>query len=86
MKANVILKWVIGECVCSENLYYINLTENEVSNNSWWLQMFGGIPTRPLSNGCYVYFYESNIHNTLGVPDAKIKLQSDTIYLFRVDD
>lgn len=89
MKANAILEWVVKESINAEFLGFIDIPEEGEceweQNEEWWNNTIGGVPPSPVNEGRYLYLYESNVDDTLGVPDAEIELPDDVIHLYHVD-
>ena len=94
MKAIEILQWIFKESVNGEFLNIIEVPEEGdepwEQNEQWWTEAMGNCPPRPIEEGKYLYFYESQVDNNLGTADAQIEIPEehgfDYINLFKIED
>ena len=101
MNALDVLEWICRESINGESLFLIDVPEegeNEwEQNDEWWMNMLGGVPAYPMSEGKYMYYFDSdNIGSMVDgrgaytAPDALIEVPHDNgfdyIYLYRLDE
>ena len=85
-----ILAWIIEKSIDGEYLNIIDVPEEGKEsweqNEKWWRTMLGACPPKPIPEGRYLYFYDSNVDDYPGpYPDAEIEDGEDTISLYKID-
>ena len=100
MKAKIILRWIVNECINGEHLNTIDVPnegDNEwEQNEEWWLDTVGGVPPYPIPAGKYLYYSEAMVGDEIHLPDqhfdpdATIEMPMvkgwDYIYFYKIDD
>lgn len=98
MKARTILKWVVYNSVCGEDLGILHVyPENVKDSFSFldfiWLQ-FHGVCSQTLEPGEYLYFWAEQLghveddtaERAIIKPDAKVLLPDAEVFLYKLDD
>ncbi len=93
MKATEVLEWICREGINGEKLFTTRIYDDtESKTDEFWTLTFGGVPSRPIPAGKYIYYYYSDISENIFFdgfrePDGAIQLSgNDYIFFYRLDD
>ena len=98
MKAIELLDWIVRDSINGEFLGTIEVPCEEEQTEEWWINTFGGVPPHSISEGKYLYFYESQLpsaevhdmRNAYVAPDTTIELPTDSgfdyIFLYMIEE
>ena len=98
MKAIDLLNWIVRDSINGEFLGTIEVPCEEEQTEEWWIDTFGGVPPHSISEGKYLYFYESQLpsaevhdmRNAYVAPDTTIELPTDSgfeyIFLYMIEE
>jgi hypothetical protein len=105
MKAIELLDWIVRDSINGEFLGTIEVPCKEEQTEEWWIDTFGGVPPHSrgvpphsISEGKYLYFYESQLpsaevhdmRNAYVAPDTIVELPTDSgfdyIFLYMIEE
>lgn len=97
MKASEILKWICKESINGEDLNMIEIPDWWEQDDEAWVEMFGGVPSKTIASGKYLYYYDIDIPYAIQIDenvfeaDAQIEIPVnnggfDYAYFYRVED